>query len=195
MRPTLIICSILFTILTNAFAQDIITKKIDETIIAKVLEVSKKEIKYKKFDNLDGPTFTIDITDITSIQYQNGTKDVFDRADFPFKIAEPKNMSEKAIEDAHLNYNAENSGKGWTAATTILFSPLIGIIPAIGCSSSRPKESNLNYRDSELMKNNDYNLAYRAEASKIKRQRVWRSFGISSAIWAVLYIVSPKEAK
>jgi hypothetical protein len=43
------------------------------------------------------------------------------------------------------------------------------------------------------MKNNDYNIAYTAEASKIKKRRVWRSFGISSVIWLGLYLISPKK--
>jgi hypothetical protein len=43
------------------------------------------------------------------------------------------------------------------------------------------------------MKNNEYNLAYKAAAKKIKRGRVWRSFGISSAVWTILYIALPKQ--
>jgi hypothetical protein len=105
--------AIIFGTLNLSKAQDIITKKIDGTITAKVLEVSKKEIKYKKFDNLDGPIFTIDIAEVSNIVYQNGTKDNFSpNDDSPFKVTELTNMRERGMEDAYVNYNADNCGKG-----------------------------------------------------------------------------------
>lgn len=66
----------IFTI-TIAFSQDIITKKSGEDIQAKVLEVTTTEIKYKKFDNQNGPTFIILKSDVLMIRYENGTKDIF----------------------------------------------------------------------------------------------------------------------
>ncbi len=41
-------------------------------IKAKVLELSLQEIKYKMCDNLDGPTFTKNASDVTQIKYANG---------------------------------------------------------------------------------------------------------------------------
>lgn len=58
-------------------AQDLITKKNGEDIKAKILEVGQTEVKYKRFDNPDGPVFTISISDILIIRYENGTNDVF----------------------------------------------------------------------------------------------------------------------
>lgn len=59
------------------FAQDIIVKKDGGTIQAKVIEVGKYELKYKKFDNQDGPTYTISTQELQSVNYENGTKDSF----------------------------------------------------------------------------------------------------------------------
>lgn len=54
---------ILFFILliysANVSAQDVIVKKDGSTIITKVLEVNIADIKYKKFSNQNGPTYTI----------------------------------------------------------------------------------------------------------------------------------------
>ena len=61
----------------NSFGQDVITKKTGDEIQAKVSEVGSIEIKYKKFDNLEGPTFAILKSDVFMIKYENGTKDVF----------------------------------------------------------------------------------------------------------------------
>lgn len=55
-----------------AYAQDVIVTKDAKKIDAKILEVTKGEIKYKEFDYQDGPTFTLGIEDINSIIYANG---------------------------------------------------------------------------------------------------------------------------
>lgn len=55
---------------------DIIGLKNGEEINAKVLEISQTEIKYKKCDNLDGPTLVIPKSDATKIKFSNGTTEV-----------------------------------------------------------------------------------------------------------------------
>lgn len=45
-----------------ASAQDVIVKKDGSTIVSKVLEVNTDNIKYKKFSNQNGPTYTISIS-------------------------------------------------------------------------------------------------------------------------------------
>lgn len=67
----------LFLSATFVDAQDIITKKDGTDIEAKVLEVNPSDVKYKRFDNLEGPTYSIDRTDILMIRYVNGTNEVF----------------------------------------------------------------------------------------------------------------------
>ncbi|OFX67638.1 MAG: hypothetical protein A2X12_06870 [Bacteroidetes bacterium GWE2_29_8] len=57
-------------------AQDFISKKNSEEIKAKVLEVTQTEIKYKKFDNINGPIYTINKSDVFSIKYENGTSEI-----------------------------------------------------------------------------------------------------------------------
>ena len=58
-------------------AQDVIVKKDGSTILSKVLEVNQNDIKYKKHSNKNGPTYTINKSDIISINYENGEKDTF----------------------------------------------------------------------------------------------------------------------
>ena len=70
-----LICSLIF--MSNLLAQDIIVKKNGDEIQARVLEVAASKIKYKKFDNKEGPAYTIDKKDVFMIRYENGTKDVF----------------------------------------------------------------------------------------------------------------------
>jgi len=61
-------------------AQDIITKTNGDEIKAKVTEVGVSEIKYKKFENVSGPTYTIAKSDIFMIKYENGEKDMFGKS-------------------------------------------------------------------------------------------------------------------
>ena len=72
------VLSILLTLMINKiYAQDIIVKKDNETIKAKIIEVGTTEIKYKLFDSPDGPTFTINKREVKSmkIHSENGKSD------------------------------------------------------------------------------------------------------------------------
>lgn len=55
-----------------AFAQDIIITKDAKKIDAKIVEISKTELKYKDFDNPEGPTFILETTELHSIILENG---------------------------------------------------------------------------------------------------------------------------
>lgn len=69
-----------FFVVFNAavgFAQDVIVMKDGSTVLAKVLKITKTEVTYKKYNNLQGPEYTMSISDIVSINYENGTKEDF----------------------------------------------------------------------------------------------------------------------
>ena len=53
------------------FAQDIIITSDAQKIEAKIMEVSKAEIKYKEWDNLEGPLFVMATSEISSVIYSN----------------------------------------------------------------------------------------------------------------------------
>lgn len=59
-------------------AQDVIVKKDGSTILSKVVEISDTQVKYKKFSHLEGPTYVVSISELTSINYENGEKENFD---------------------------------------------------------------------------------------------------------------------
>lgn len=62
---------------------DILTKKNGEEIQVSIQEIGVSEVKYKKCDNLSGPTYTIAKNEVFSIKYKNGNKEVFTNTDSP----------------------------------------------------------------------------------------------------------------
>lgn len=78
MKKILFIILTLSLFVTSIFSQDTITKKTGEDISAKITEVTQTEIKYKRFDNLEGPIYSILKSEVLIIRYENGTKDIFD---------------------------------------------------------------------------------------------------------------------
>ncbi len=64
-------------VLAPIWAQDIIVTTSSERIDAQVLEVSNIEVKYKRLDNMEGPTFVLPTSRIASVIYKNGTVQTF----------------------------------------------------------------------------------------------------------------------
>ncbi len=68
----------LFVALCNMLqAKDLIVTTDKESIDAKIIEVSDEEVKYKKLNNLNGPTFIIKTNKISTVLYENGDVQVF----------------------------------------------------------------------------------------------------------------------
>ena len=75
-KRVVILCLIVLCFANNK-AQDKLTLNNGDEVNAKVLEITDSEIKFKKSDNLTGPTRVINKSDVFSIKYENGTKDFF----------------------------------------------------------------------------------------------------------------------
>lgn len=64
-------------------SQDIIILKTNEEIKAKVLEINDEEIKYKRFENLEGPQYTLKLSKVLKVRYENGFEEVFQVQEAP----------------------------------------------------------------------------------------------------------------
>ncbi len=69
----------------RTYGQDLIIKKNGEEIKAKVTEILDLEIKYRKFDNLEGPVYSIRKSEVVLISYANGTREVINSESTPVK--------------------------------------------------------------------------------------------------------------
>lgn len=104
---TLIVLTMCMTV--AATAQDVIVTKKSERIDAKIIEVSDKEVRYKKQGNPDGPTFTIQTRQIATITYANGDVQTFGKGDSnPFDSNWfnflPENTNVTRSFGAHISY-------------------------------------------------------------------------------------------
>ena len=77
MRKILFILTITVIFNLGASAQDLIIKKNGDEIQAKITEITATELKYKKYNYLEGPTFSINKSDVFMVRYENGEKDIF----------------------------------------------------------------------------------------------------------------------
>ncbi len=186
MKLSILAVAFVFIFSSRSFSQDIITKVTGEDIRTKVLEVRPTEIKYLNFDNQSGPVYFLPTIEVLIIRYENGTKDIFNT-----KIVEHTDtvISQESQEQLGRQgtFDAIQYYEGYKPASTTTFvvgllSPLAGLIPAITCASTPPKDLNLNYPNRDLMNYYEYSKAYKAKAKKIKKERIWKNWGIAFAV-------------
>lgn len=108
------VAMLLLAICQSLSAQDVITLKTGEDVNVKVLEVGSTDIKYKKSDNLEGPSYTVAKSEVFMIKYQNGSKDVFNTTTTTAPPAQtaptpaPSNVdTRKDVEAGIKNYQAQ----------------------------------------------------------------------------------------
>ena len=70
---------ILFFAAVSSYAQDTIVFRNGDEVQAKILEVSDTEMKYYLWDNLNGPVYKKNISDIFMVKYSSGYKEVYDK--------------------------------------------------------------------------------------------------------------------
>jgi len=81
-------CTALGLTSIQSFSQDIIHRYNGEKIPSKVIEINTNEVKYKDFDNQDGPIYTIEKKFIKQIVYQNGKIEKYDKKHYDSEDAE-----------------------------------------------------------------------------------------------------------
>lgn len=170
-------------------AQDIITKRTGENLKTRVLEITVAEVKYKDFDRMEGPIYTLAKADVLLIQYEDSTKEAFTMEnDAPKELLEVESnrntsasMYAQGQQDAGIYYDGYRGARTGTLVTSLL-SPLVGLIPAIACSTTTPKEKNLDFPSHDLMKNPDYKNGYMQQSRKIKSNKVWGYWGVGLGV-------------
>lgn len=79
----------------GSFAQDTIIKLTNTRLVVKVIEITPKEVKYKKIENPGGPLFVLDRKQVARIIYANGTTDTF-------SLKSAESIAELALKDPRV---------------------------------------------------------------------------------------------
>ncbi|TMI61577.1 MAG: hypothetical protein E6H07_18840 [Bacteroidetes bacterium] len=77
MKKSTLLIVILCVVSGSLFSQDKIYRNNGKIVLAKVIEVGATEIKYKEFDNPDGPIYVLEADRILKIVYENGKVEKF----------------------------------------------------------------------------------------------------------------------
>jgi hypothetical protein len=95
-------------------AQDLIVLKDGSMIEAKVIEISPTEIRYNRFEHLDGPVCVVPAVDVFSIKYENGRTELIN-ADPPAKQESvPEERHKRSTMDPDKFYFGVNGNPGAT---------------------------------------------------------------------------------
>jgi len=84
---------------------------------------------------------------------------------------------------ADSNYTAKRSGKRAVLITTLIGTPVLGVIPALICSVSPVKDKELHIADISLKHSTAYLKGYKHEAQCIKKRAIWGNYLIGSTVW------------
>ncbi len=102
-------------------AKDLIVLNSSDSIEAKILEVTPTEVKYKKMNYLDGPTFVIRKSDIRTITYGNGDVESFAQKEEKSTVVESTSNSATASVNttASVSASANDSATATVSASTL----------------------------------------------------------------------------
>lgn len=168
-------------------AQDTLILKTGVKIQAKVIETNNLEVKYLKFENLNGPTFSILKSELVKISYESGINEVFnDVKDGNSFLGSDKALFAKGQNDAVINYKAyKPAGITVLVATSLPFYGfIVGLVPAVAFTAIPPTDENLGYQDPNLMQNDQYANGYKKKASQIKKKKVLNNYLIGLGVCA-----------
>jgi len=118
---------------------DNIILKDGEEISAKVIEVTPDLIKYKKCNNLDGPLFSINKSEVMMIRYSDGTKDII--KDNNYSKVEKKKVDVFGIFSLTLAVTAVAGTWAYTSIYTWIFSSLALVFGLIGLFKKNSKKT------------------------------------------------------
>ncbi|MFI5150533.1 MAG: hypothetical protein ACHQRM_12420 [Bacteroidia bacterium] len=158
------------------------------TQLAKVSEVTTFDVSYTVQDSVKGTVRkTVDSDEIRLIVYSNGIIQIITIR----HLAPVKDMLEMrhGLLDAGAHYD-DGGGMIAVGLTSFLTGGIIGIIPAVACSSVRPRFSNLGIPPGAPLRSKDYMLGYVSQATHMKKKRIWGAYftGLAGAVVAVLIV-------
>jgi len=95
----------------NSATQDVITLKNGNEIQALVQEIGEIDVIYKKYENPNGPNYTMEKSEIFMIVYANGSKDVFNPLEQAKAPPQQRQQQQQQIAQQHVPVYKYTFGK------------------------------------------------------------------------------------
>lgn len=132
-----------------SFAQDIVILKNGTSVDAKVIEVDDNSVRYKKFNNPDGPTYTAKKETISEIRYKNGSKEIFNQAKATSPDKNPNSVWWTKARETKLGFWMDPLGFAQ-------FGPMAGVSIRMGTNFDIKAHVRIYYKDFPLADGYDH---------------------------------------
>lgn len=109
----------------KAFSQDSIIMHSGQVIAGKVSEITQTEVKYRKPSNPDGPMYVINKSDVSVIEYKNGSKDVFSQNNTAAN-SNSSNTQQQPVQNNYYTTPAPRPSVNVVVAPPVIAPPVIG---------------------------------------------------------------------
>jgi TM2 domain-containing membrane protein YozV len=100
---------------------DVIILKNGTEIQAKVIEIGEFKVKYKNCDNLTGPTFYKNKSEIFMVKYPNGTSTIIENKEEPSASQASNNNSSNSIVNNNMNQNDNSNDRSFLVTVLLWF--------------------------------------------------------------------------
>jgi hypothetical protein len=118
MKNTILLFAIAIVTISQSFAQDRLFFLNGDEQDVKITEVSSSEVKYKRLDNLEGPSFSTLKSELFMIKYANGDKEMI-----AAQTAEPAPAQQEEYATYDDVQTTTNSGSGLSSAVIVTDEP------------------------------------------------------------------------
>lgn len=113
--------------------QDIIKTRAGNRVSVKVLEITPDYVKYKPYDNLSGPTYSINSKDVDLITFENGKIEYFDKqSNTKLQASAPIKPNMKYRDYKNLYDPKSYIRDPYDPYNPVLTGILSGLIPGVG---------------------------------------------------------------
>ncbi len=137
-----IIILVLTTMCNIANSQDLIIKKNGDEIKSKVVEIDELKIKYRKYENLSGPVYSVNSSEVFMIKYENGSKDVLNTIE---PVTQKNELTPKLTEIEKKDVDKPNKTQAPKVNLKTLKTKHFGISFGLGSSYNTNIGLNLRY--------------------------------------------------
>ena len=185
------VCWIVFIVIAlncqSASAQDTLLLVTGAKVVVDIKEVNDEFILFTMWpDTMNITKLPLDRVD--SFTTRDGKSHQFKLKPEEEKVIlatlpqEPMGMEAMAKADAKKHYNYSKITGIGMFFTTVFATPVVGLMVAIPASATPPADKSLNAPNEVYLKNPVYYDAYKKEAHKLKKMRVWAGFGVGVVV-------------